>query len=160
MEIFSKYSKNDNAMCGLFGKFSENFETINSTVIGVITQEEYLGVRFLIDCIDDRFFSDENLIDYFENFVENISFKSITSVKFKNYSEKDDIELLVKEIMQYSEEIINQNETIAIELPTTDNKTFDLKTNFSKTFISTNQKNKKILLLTNNKSLIELYEKI
>jgi hypothetical protein len=160
MEIFTKYSKNDNIMYGVFGEFSENFETVNSTKIGVITQEEYLGVRVLIDYIDDRFFSDKKLINHFENFIENISFDSITHVKFKNYNEKDDIEIIIKELMQCSEEIINQNETIAIKLPTINKKTFDLKTKFTKTFISTNRENKKILLLTNNKSLIELYKKI
>jgi hypothetical protein len=160
MEIFTKYSKNDNIMYGIFGEFSENFENINSTKIGVITQEEYLGVRVLIDYIDDRFFSDEKLINYFENFIENISFDSITHVKFENYNEKDDVEIIIKELMRCSEEIINQNETVAIELPTSQEKAFDLETNFLKTFISTNRENKKILFLTNNKSLIELYEKI
>lgn len=160
MEIFTKYSKNDNVMYGIFGEFSENFETINSTIIGIITQEDYLGVRVLIDYIDDKFFSDENLINHFENFVENISFDSITCIKFENYNEKDDIEIIIKNLMQCSEEIINQNETVAIELPTTYEKTFDLDTKFSKTFISNNRENEKILLLTNNKSLIELYEKI
>lgn len=158
--MFSKYSKNNNAMCGLFGKFSENFETINSTVIGVITQEEYLGFKTLLECLDDRILSDINLIDPFEEFIENNCFKSITFVKIKNYSEKDDIELLIKELMQYSEETINQKETIAIELPTINEKIFDLKSNFTKTFFSTNKDNKKILLLTNNKSLIKLYENI
>lgn len=160
MEIFRNYSKNKKSMCVLFGKFLERFETINSTVIYTFTQEEFLGIRVLLDCLDDRFFSDENLIDDFVAFGKNNSFKSITLIKFEDYSEKDDIELLVKEIMQYSEETINQKETIAIELPTIDEKTFDLKSNFVKTFMSTNQKNKKILFLTNDKSLIELYGKL
>ena len=134
--------KNDSA---LFGQFLENFETINSTKIGIITQEDYLGVRVLIDYIDDKFFSDENLIDHFENFVENICFKSITFAKFENYNEKDDIEIIIKNLMQCSEEIINQNETIAIELPTTYEKTFNLDTKFSKTFISNNRKNEKMV---------------
>jgi hypothetical protein len=160
MKIFPKYSKNNNAMCGLFGEFSEKFETINSTVVGIITQEEYSGVRVLIDYIDDRFFSDKNLINHFENFIENISFDSITYVKFKNYNEKDDVEIIIKELMRCSEEIINQNETVAIELPTTHDKAFDLETNFSKTFISINRDNEKILFFTNNESLIRLYEKL
>jgi hypothetical protein len=160
MKIFTKYSKNDNIMYGIFGEFSENFETINSTKIGVITQEEYLGIKLLINCIDDVFFSDENLIDHFENFVENVFFKSATYVKFENYNEKDDIEILLNQLLKDSEEIINQNETVAIELPITNEKTFDLDAKFSKTFISNNRENKKILLMTNNKSLIELYEKI
>ena len=134
--------KNDSA---LFCQFLENFETINSTKIGIITQEDYLGVRVLIDYIDDKFFSDENLIDHFENFVENICFKSITFAKFENYNEKDDIEIIIKNLMQCSEEIINQNETIAIELPTTYEKTFNLDTKFSKTFISNNRKNEKMV---------------
>jgi hypothetical protein len=160
VKIFTKYSKNNSVICGLFGDFRENFETINSTVIGVITKEEYLGVGFLIDCIDNRFFFDESLIDHFENFIENIFFKSITSVKFKNYNEKDDVEIIIKELMQYSEEMINQKETITIELPTTDKNTFDIETTFSKTFISNNRDGKKILFFTNNESLIKLYSKI
>lgn len=160
MKIFKKYSKNNNLMYGIFGEFSENFETINSTKIGVITQEEYFGIKVLINCIDNVFFYEKNLIEHFENFIEKNCFKSITFVKFNNYIEKDNIETIIKDLIQYSEEIINQNETIAIELPTTDKETFDLETKFSKTFISTNRENKKILLLTNNKSLIQLYGKI
>lgn len=147
-------------MHGILGKFSENFETINSTSIGVITKEEYLGFKTLFDCLDYKILSDKNLVDPFEQFIENNCFKSITFVKFKDYNKKDDLDIIFKELMQYSEEMINQKETIAIELPITDKKTFDLETTFSKNFISTNKENKKILLLTNNKSLIELYEKL
>ena len=149
--------KNDST---LFGQFLEKFESENLTTIYITTLKQYEGFVILLDCLDKKFFSDENLIDDFVAFGKNNTFKSITFVKFKDYNEKDDIEFLIKELMIYSEELMNQKETVAIELPTTNEKLFDLKTNFSKTFISTNQKNKKILFLTNDKSLIKLYEKL
>jgi len=149
--------KNNNT---LFGQFLEKFQSINSSIIYTVTQEKYEGFVILFNCLNEDFFYDHDLHIELEKFVKNNSFKSVTYVKFENYNEKDKIEIILNQLLKDSEEIKKQKNTVVVELPKVVNDTFCLKTKFSKTFISNNRESKKLLFLTNQKSLIELYEKI
>lgn len=149
--------KNDST---LFGQFLEKFESENFTEIYITTLKQYEGFVFLFDCLDNQFFCNNDLSYEFNEFIQNNSFKSLTHIKFKNYNKKDDIENLFDLLLKNSKELKKQKETVIVELSTLQNEIFNFKTKFCKNLISNNKKNKKFLFLTNNKSLIKLYEKI
>ena len=153
--------KNNKPLCLLFGQFQEKFESINSTKIGIVTQTDFEEFRFLYDCLDKKCFaSNKNPIIQINKFIQSISWKSLTFVKFEKFSEQDNIEILIEQLLKESEELKNQTNTIIVELPTLQNKKFKFNTKFDKMFISTNKQNKNFLFFTNEKSLINLYEKI
>lgn len=160
-QLLKLIEKNNKPFCFFFGQFQEKFESLNSTKIGIITQTNFEKFQFLYECLDAKCFeNDKNLTIQINKLVQNVSQKSLTFVKFEKFNEQDNFEILIKQLLEQSEELKNQTNTVIIELPTMQNKKFKFETKFDKTFISTNKENKNFLFFTNEKSLIILYEKL
>lgn len=129
--------KNDST---LFGQFLEKFESENLTTIYITTLKQYEGFVFLLDCLDDQFFYNDDLSSEFNKFIKNNFFKSLTHIKFENYNEKDNIENLFELLLKNSKELKKQKETVIIELSTLQNEIFNFKTKFCKNLTSNNKK--------------------
>lgn len=117
-------------------------------------------IRLLLKC------SSENIIQSksFKNLLEDKSLNSITSFEFleehpSTGDEKTTSEI-IKEIFKQSKLLKHEKDTIIIQLPLFLREVYDFDHDFKNSYSVKNIKDEQFLILTNNKSIINFYEKI
>lgn len=140
----------------LFNQFHEKYQSSNFSLITVSTKDQLNNMQTLVECLDDRLFN----YSYLEEFLQNKKNISTTYVNFQIYKTRENINSMLNQLLNESEELKKQTDTIIIKLPNDVPVPLNIKTNLNKTFISTNVKKETFIIFTNNIYLIELYEKL
>ena len=140
----------------LFNRFCEKYQSSNLSQIIVTTKKQLDDIQALVECLDERIFNHPK----FEDFLQNKKNTSTTYVNFQIHKTHENLSLILTQLLNESQELKKQTDTIIIKLPDNVTVPFNIKTNLNKTFISTNLKKEIFMMFTNNIYLIELYEEL
>lgn len=140
----------------LFNRFCEKYQSSNLSQIIVTTKNQLDDIQALVECLDERIFNHPK----FEDFLQNKKNTSTTYVNFQIHKTHENLSLILTQLLNESQELKKQTDTIIIKLPDNVTVPFNIKTNLNKTFISTNLKKEIFMMFTNNIYLIELYEEL
>jgi hypothetical protein len=151
---------NDSVSCSFFGQPHERFRDSNCNQITISTKKLFECNATLIDCLDKKFFENSLLIKKFDIFIQNNSCQTVTYVNFESFVEQSNLQIVIEQLLIESEELKKQTDTVVFKIPTQTNLPFGLRHSFLKSYFSYNIKNEKFLIVTNNKCLIKLHEKV
>jgi len=140
----------------LFNRFCEKYQTSNCSQIIVTTKKQLDDIQALVECLDERIFDHPR----FKDFLQSKKNTSTTYVSFQIYKTQENLSLILTQLLNESEELKKQTDTILIKLPDNATVPFNIKTNLNKTFISTNLEKEIFMMFTNNIYLTELYEEL
>jgi hypothetical protein len=148
----------DDANCLFFGHPHEKFEDRDRKQITVSTKKSLECFSFIFNFLDKKFEEDETLNDTYDELIQNVLCQSLTYVNAEHIA--SNLQDVIEQLLVESKELQKQTDTAVFKIPVLSIFPASLKHNFCASFISNNIKNEKFLIVTNNKDLIKLYEKI